>query len=420
MSLINDMLNDLEKRGDKNEAADELDFLAVNDSIPEQKPRSWFWPAVIVVLFLIQAVVLWVLTEPVKSGEIRSRVDGDLAEYRNELASRRQAAQSEAGRGANKSSSRQALAMKPVRVDLEQDGERSVVSINMPRKVGHSVNRMGSQGLEVFLPRLTANIGQIEGDDQGVVDNIEQISGPDGVLLVINTRADFDLDSDIVATQNPVLILTLTGKADIESRKPATNVLVEVARAESSSRSNSAGPVEAPAVARTAQPVESVTAIKKKADSSESQSRAAITTMLRRGDMAAAATALDSHLQRFAEDHEAWLMKAHMALSREDYPAAETVFAGPLKNAEATPESLELQAVLKQRSGDYAESLALYRRLLNIQPNRGKWWMGAAIALQAMNQKPEALRAYQRATRDPALGQTLMQYARSQVLVLGG
>jgi tetratricopeptide (TPR) repeat protein len=84
------------------------------------------------------------------------------------------------------------------------------------------------------------------------------------------------------------------------------------------------------------------------------------------------------------------------------------------------PDYYALMAVIEQRQGNYLYAAELYQQLVMIYPKNGVWWLGLAIALQTDNQNNAALEAYQRAIHTQVLKPSIVAFARSQVIALGG
>lgn len=78
-------------------------------------------------------------------------------------------------------------------------------------------------------------------------------------------------------------------------------------------------------------------------------------------------------------------------------------------------EYLALLAAVYQRLGRYAESAEAYGRVLGAHPQREVWWMGLGITLEGAAQTQAAAKAYRRALALPGLGRELRAYAEGRL-----
>ncbi|MBI5463263.1 MAG: tetratricopeptide repeat protein [Gammaproteobacteria bacterium] len=81
-------------------------------------------------------------------------------------------------------------------------------------------------------------------------------------------------------------------------------------------------------------------------------------------------------------------------------------------------EAQALLGALQQRRGNDAEAATAYRQALTRAPQRGTWWLGLAISLERSRQPAAALEAYRRALTDRALGDQVAGYVRGRIATL--
>ncbi len=84
------------------------------------------------------------------------------------------------------------------------------------------------------------------------------------------------------------------------------------------------------------------------------------------------------------------------------------------------PAYYEILALAAQRDRQYALSAQTYQRLLRTNANRGDWWMGLAIGLDQQQQYASASNAYRRALQLAGLSDTLRAYAEQRLTALAG
>lgn len=104
---------------------------------------------------------------------------------------------------------------------------------------------------------------------------------------------------------------------------------------------------------------------------------------------------------------EGALDQARQELIRDPRPAI----------AEA-PDLYALLATVHQRRGDYAEAARTYRLLLAVRPEQAVWWMGLGIALEGTGSYNQAGQAYRQALSRGGLSAGLQAYVRQRLAVL--
>lgn len=85
-----------------------------------------------------------------------------------------------------------------------------------------------------------------------------------------------------------------------------------------------------------------------------------------------------------------------------------------------SPDYYALMAVLEQRVGNYLYAAELYHELLSTYDARGTWWVGLGISLQAGNQTNAAIDAYKNALNSKDLKPDLVAFVKVQIMTLGG
>lgn len=83
-----------------------------------------------------------------------------------------------------------------------------------------------------------------------------------------------------------------------------------------------------------------------------------------------------------------------------------------------SPDYVAFLAILYQRAGRHAEAVKAYNEALALLPQEGRWWLGAGISLEAVQDWSAAGAAYQRAVDSGALDENLLTYARQRLAVV--
>jgi MSHA biogenesis protein MshN len=88
--------------------------------------------------------------------------------------------------------------------------------------------------------------------------------------------------------------------------------------------------------------------------------------------------------------------------------------------AQQDGEYLAFMAAVEQRLSRHDAAVTHYVVALKLSPQRGAWWLGMAISLEALERRQEARAAYETAVKSPELNAQVVEYARSRIASLGG
>lgn len=137
--------------------------------------------------------------------------------------------------------------------------------------------------------------------------------------------------------------------------------------------------------------------------------------LLRAGDESRAATTLTDGLVLDPTDGTLAQLLAHLLVARGDTSTALTVLEAGIPAPADRGEYLALAAALYQREARHAAAVDAYREALSAAPGRGAWWIGLAISLAALDDAEGANRAYQRALIDRDLSDRLRAWANREL-----
>ena len=141
-------------------------------------------------------------------------------------------------------------------------------------------------------------------------------------------------------------------------------------------------------------------------------------TQARAGKAAAAEQTLQRSLGSASET--AALAKLYARLLIERSETARAIMVLQNHRPTQTPDSDydAFLAALLQQQGKFSEAGALYRELLDRDPQPGAWWIGLAMSSDSLGDRAAALAAFERALRADRLKQPLANYARRRIAEL--
>jgi MSHA biogenesis protein MshN len=109
------------------------------------------------------------------------------------------------------------------------------------------------------------------------------------------------------------------------------------------------------------------------------------------------------------------MLLARMQLDRGDSAGAITTMSRSLPYAADNAEFLGFSAALMQRAGRQQEAVDQYRAALRLKPDAAVWWMGMGISLQAAEHNADALDAYRRALSSGSLSPELQAFVEQRI-----
>ncbi len=128
---------------------------------------------------------------------------------------------------------------------------------------------------------------------------------------------------------------------------------------------------------------------------------------------------LPGQLQLMPYDSELRLLLARAQLQAGDAPAAIVTLNDHAPSMLSAPAYHALLAASYQQTGQWQESAATYRQLVASRPSQATWQLGLAIALEQLDQPIEAGRHYRRALQGQGLDDGSRRFAAERGAVLG-
>lgn len=129
---------------------------------------------------------------------------------------------------------------------------------------------------------------------------------------------------------------------------------------------------------------------------------------------------LPARLQSRPFDAELRMLLARGQLQSGDKQTALATLVQNAPSLASDPDYHALLAALQQQVGDWAGSAAVYRQLVALQPQQAAWQLGLAIALEQIDQPARAARHYRLAAQGQGLDDNSRRFAAERAGVLGG
>ena len=109
---------------------------------------------------------------------------------------------------------------------------------------------------------------------------------------------------------------------------------------------------------------------------------------------------------------------ARILIERKDYQGALDATGGALEQGQGDAELQAMRGTALQRLGRNAEASEAFRASLRAAPQNGSTWMALAISLEGQGKRPEAAEAYRRAAAAGSLGADARTYAEQRARAL--
>lgn len=109
------------------------------------------------------------------------------------------------------------------------------------------------------------------------------------------------------------------------------------------------------------------------------------------------------------------MLLARLQADRNALPIALDTMLKTLPYAQKQPEYLAIVAALMQRQNNHQEAIDYFRKALQLKPHAGVWLMGMGISLHATQQNTEAREAFKRALESNSLSNELQAYVSQQL-----
>ncbi|WP_137820492.1 lipopolysaccharide assembly protein LapB [Pseudomonas sp. 2FG] len=137
------------------------------------------------------------------------------------------------------------------------------------------------------------------------------------------------------------------------------------------------------------------------------------------GEQARLLAWLPAQLAQLPHDSELRVLLARTQLQAGDTQGAVATLEQNPPALAQEPTYFALLAASYQQTGQWQESAALYRQLLALRPSQSTWQLGLAIALEQLDQPLEAGRHYRQAQQGQGLDDSARRFASERAAALG-
>ncbi|MFI4956259.1 MAG: tetratricopeptide repeat protein [Gammaproteobacteria bacterium] len=114
------------------------------------------------------------------------------------------------------------------------------------------------------------------------------------------------------------------------------------------------------------------------------------------------------------------MLQARLDIAENNLTSAEAILKTVSPTMEENLDYFALEASLAQKLKKFDVSEQLYADLVKHEPANGAWWMGYGISLEENDKKNAALMAYRRAVETNNLSSALRSYTNQRIVALGG
>ena len=407
MSLINQMLQDLEKRGEEQGANSEsVSQYAQYGSSPNER-RLGFRFFVLVGLGLLLAYLIYAM---VYQGEVNSKNTSQVTKTKVEpLTATPATASQNADAELLKTASLPLLLKMSTKIDAVMSSDSSMPE-NEKNKSAESLKSPNSQeaSRENVQSELSAKPGLSVVRNERALPVIAEVRRADGsqVDLGGSTKPTADFNAKLDPKQ-------ASANSDKVNSGQGT-VIKEISpqqRAEGEFK-------QATIYQQQGRNSEAILSLEQalKLDSNHAPARQLMISLLLEGKRyedaireLRAGLAIDAHQINFA------MILARLMVERAKVNEAVEILQKAAPFAQDRPDYLAFLAALQQKLGRHKEAVQTYRLALNKHAQNAVWWMGLGISLQADGANAEALEAYRQAKTQPGLGADLLAFVDQRI-----
>jgi Tfp pilus assembly protein PilF len=143
-----------------------------------------------------------------------------------------------------------------------------------------------------------------------------------------------------------------------------------------------------------------------------------VAVLLDQRDFESARRFAEEGLNHHARDPVLLRTLASVHFEQGDTDAALAVLSRNRPALKDDPDYYALMAAILQKQARHVEAAELYSSLLRLDPQRGVWWAGFGISLEALGRRAEAQGAFERVRADTSAPADLRRYATERIAAM--
>ncbi len=377
MSLVNNMLRDLDRRrNDSDSSSGAVRLMPAGDTIIVRSQNYLPFVLVALLLVLISVVYFW---SQLGQSNVDQRLDLQPAPALSDSRRVVEDLQESIALAAQREESLQ-LEDEPDRQDVVQAGVQTEPEMREPRSIPTDQNflRTNSSNTPDTAPVLASNI--VESAAVEPVRSAVSDALPNASVASMKDQPRYSTEQlDTIAVQDALRLI-----ADGDAEAAFTTLERYIIQ-----------------------------------NRNAHQSRETYAKLLMSRGRAADATALINVGLGLAPNHAGFKkVKARLLMSEGDIPAAVTTLISRAPDIENDAEYHDLLASAQLSSKDFAGAIISYRGLVEHDQTQGKWWYGYAAANDQLGNSSIARQAYLRAMQYSNLSANLRQRSQERVAAL--
>ncbi len=140
--------------------------------------------------------------------------------------------------------------------------------------------------------------------------------------------------------------------------------------------------------------------------------------LMNSGSLDEAKNVISQGLQLTPTDPALIALEARIVMHQGDLKRAQGLLEDGLIHQSNNLELLALLGVLYQQGSDFDGALKIYQKLVSLQPGEGRNWAGLAISYDAISSGQKALQAYRQAVSLGGLPSEILSYTQTRITAL--
>lgn len=139
------------------------------------------------------------------------------------------------------------------------------------------------------------------------------------------------------------------------------------------------------------------------------------------GEIPLAERKIEKALKKDPQNPDFWRLKGRLLFKKGETNEALMYLKGHQPVLERYPDYYALMAAVYQKVGAYELASSYYREVLSVDPSRGVWWLGLAVALDSEGKNSDAISSYEKAHQLglSQVGATYVQDRLEQLVKMG-